>query len=89
MSSNRPQPPPSRHLPQQASMQHQQPQIIQNFLPAQQPQMTSTPSGARPVFVQHLPNPQMAQHFPQSFQQQTGRTLQYVTSIPTIGKAKF
>lgn len=34
------------------------------------------------VYVQHLPNPGMTASFAHSFQQQTGRTLQYVASIP-------
>ena len=67
-----------------AIMQPQQPQMMQNFLTAQQPQMTHAPGSGRPVYVQHLPQPQMSQNFAQSFQQQTGRTLQYVTSIPTM-----
>ena len=70
--------------PGRAIMQPQQPQIMQNFLTAQQPQMTHAPGSGRPVYVQHLPQPQMSQNFAQSFQQQTGRTLQYVTSIPTM-----
>jgi hypothetical protein len=36
------------------------------------------------VYIQHLPSHQMASNFAQSFQQQTGRPLQYVASIPTI-----
>ena len=70
--------------PGRAIMQPQQPQMMQNFLTAQQPQMTHAPGSGRPVYVQHLPQPQMSQNFAQSFQQQTGRTLQYVTSIPTM-----
>ena len=33
--------------------------------------------------MQHLPNPGLTANFAQSFQQQTGRPLQYVTSFPT------
>ena len=66
--------------------QPQHPQMMQNFL-APQPQLNPPPGSGRPVYV--VPNPQMSQNFAQSFQQQTGRTLQYVTSIPTMQSMQF
>ena len=74
--SSRPQP-----APQAVMQPQQQPQLVQNFL-TPQPQMTST-GGGRPIYLQHMPNTQLAQGFAQSFQQQTGRTLQYI-GIPTM-----
>ena len=41
------------------------------------------------VYLQHLPNPGMTANFAQSFQQQTGRPLQYVTSFPAGAMSTF
>ena len=43
-----------------------------------------TPSAQPSVFIQHLSTPELATSFAETFQQTTGRTLQYVTSVNSL-----
>ncbi len=46
---------------------------------------TAVPGGN--VYIQHLPSPALASTFAQQFTQQTGRPLQYLTSMPATAAA--
>ena len=87
-SSGPPPTPVSRQPQPQAAPRHQPFQLPQQQQYLMHPHQ-NLPPGFMPqatpgVFVQSLPNPHMTAGFTQSFHQQTGRTLQYVASIPAM-----